>query len=114
MKKNKKTLGIILMIVGCVLFFFSMYIHTEVAEGQEQISSAKQKVGVVNKIFSITAPTDQVGQTLTSPINKKIAEGENEVTFYDSLAKLLKIGGIVSFFAGAALILFNRSSPNRG
>ena len=102
----RRGLGIAVAVCGVVLLFVSFYIRGQVAEGEEQISSAKQKVGTIDKLFSVTPETKQLGKGITDPAHKQIQEGEQQVSYYSQLSGKIQIGGIVLIIAGAVIIFY--------
>ena len=68
---NSKTIiGVILMIIGVVLFVFSNSISEKVAEGRGEISSAQSKVDMGNSIFSMNPTAKEMGAP--TPVLHKI------------------------------------------
>lgn len=104
--KGRKILGLAIGIIGIALIFVAVYINNQVASGEEQISSAKQKVNSIDNLFSVTPESKQIGSTLTTPAKRKIKEGEAEVTYYSQLAKNIQIGAIILIVLGSGLFFF--------
>lgn len=101
-----RILGIVLIVVGGVLFYFSNYIADQVAQGQGQVESAQGKVDTANSLFSLNPYSKQVGSTLTSPVQKRIDAGNQQIAQYSALIRPLQIGGIASFVVGVLLLIF--------
>ncbi len=104
----KRILGAILAVGGIVLWVFSFYIKEQVAVGQQKIQSAQQKVDTANRLFSVRPETQQVGKTLTNPIQQKIDEGSYTAAQYTALAHRLQFWGIVCLAGGGILIVFGK------
>lgn len=104
----KRLLGAVLALGGIVLLVFSFYIKEQIALGQHKIQSAQQKVDTTNRLFSIRPETQQVGQTVTNPIQQKINEGSKTVAEYAALAHRLQFWGIVCLAGGGILLVFGR------
>lgn len=106
MKKPKKIIGIACIVVGAFLLLFSHYIAEQVASGREQIQSGQRQLNAVDKYFSQTPYSKELGKTLTSPYQKRINEGEQEVSYYDALSHKLQIGGVILILIGIAVLVF--------
>lgn len=106
--RKKKILGIVLLVIGILLFGASLYIEAQVAEGKEQISSAQGTVDKGKALFSLDPLSQQVGKTITNPIQKKINEGQEEVLYYERLALWLKLAGIICFVTGVAVLVWKK------
>lgn len=106
--KSKRIFGIVVLLVGVAMIFFSMYIMNEVTSGRAQISQAKRNVDQGTKIFNISPVTRGVGQTLSSSANKKIGKYSEEADRYERMAQLLRVGGIVLIVVGGVIIFLSR------
>lgn len=101
----KRIIGIIVCIGGVVLIFISNYIKNQVAQGQEQISSAESNVKTGKTLFGANPVTKEVGnQLIFKPAENKIKAGKEEVAYYEALASKLLIGGIVVIIAGLGIV----------
>ena len=105
---SKKIIGIVLIIIGVVMFIFSNSISNQVAEGRGEISSAQEKVDMGNTLFSATPESKQVGKVITGSAQNQINEGSATADYYENMAHWLKIGGVVVFIIGAGLVIFGR------
>ena len=105
----RRVLGIAVAVCGVVLIIVSFYIRGQVAQGTEEISNAKQKVSTVDKLFSVTPESKQLGKGITDPAQKRIQAGEQQISYYSQLSDKIQIGGIVLIIAGAVIIFY----PNR-
>ena len=103
---SKKTLGIILLIGGVVLIFFSNYIYNQVAAGREKISGAENTMEQGNQLFSLTPATKEAGKVLTAPAEKKISEGKAQASAYEQLAGWLQFGGIALVVVGGGMVIY--------
>lgn len=97
-----------LVILGIVCLFFSSYIRGQVEEGRGKISKAQSVVDKGNSLFSLNPVTKEVGKGITGSVQNKIDEGSKEADFYESMAMLLRIGGIVLIVAGAGLFIYRQ------
>lgn len=104
--RRKKTVGLVLMIVGAGLLVFSDYIARQVAMGQARIGSAQSQVDTVQSVFSQTEYTKPFGKALTGGAQKKIDAGQQKVDQYSALSSFLKVGGVVLIVAGGYLFFF--------
>jgi ABC-type multidrug transport system permease subunit len=102
----KKILGIILLLIGLAMFFMSNYIAEQVLEGRQKIAKAQGNVDTGKKLFSLSPYTKGAGNLATSPVQKKIDAGKQEVSAYDQLAGRLYIGGIVVSIVGMGVIVW--------
>jgi hypothetical protein len=105
-----RILGIILIIAGGVLFCFSEYIATQVAEGEGKVQSAQGQVDTANSLFSLTPYSKQIGNTLTNPAQKKINAGSIEIAQYRGMIQPLKYGGIGCIIIGILLLILGRKT----
>ncbi|MDE3045688.1 MAG: hypothetical protein KGJ02_03490 [Verrucomicrobiota bacterium] len=105
---KQRIVAIVLGVVGAGLLLFSDYIANQVAAGRGEIRSAQSKVNMGKKIFSINPNTEQVGDTLMSPIQKRIDAGSEEADQYDRLSRQLKVGGILLLVVAGGLLFLRR------
>lgn len=85
--KAKKTLGIVLIVVGVIIFLLGMY-----AKGR--VSEAKQNVQKSSGLFS------------DNPVNKQIGGAlEKKISSYDAPIMWTMIGGIVIAVVGAGTLI---------
>lgn len=106
--KTRRIWGIICIIVGAVMLFFSHYINEQVAEGKIQIHQGKQAIKSTESIFGMSKYTKPIGQTITSSGKRKIEAGEQDITKYTEMSRNLKIGGIVLIIVGLGLIFIGK------
>ena len=102
---SKKLLGIIVLACVLVMVGASFYIKARVAEGKEQIAAGQKKINTTNSLFSIVPGTKEVGDGLTSSGQRRINEGQQQVTEYEALANKLQMGGILLSIVGVAILL---------
>lgn len=100
----KKIIMIGSLVLGCVSLGVSSYIDGEIKEGQQQISSAESSVGAIGKLSSVTPFTKPLGKGITSSADKKIAAGQDEIAFYQTVSLILKIAGVILLLIGAVTI----------
>ncbi|MBS0605212.1 MAG: hypothetical protein JSS60_09300 [Verrucomicrobia bacterium] len=85
--KAKKIAGIVLIIIGIVVFLLAMYAKSRVAE-------AKQNVQKTSGMFS------------ENPVNKQIGGAlEKQISHYDAPIMWTMIGGIVVFVIGVGTLV---------
>lgn len=106
--KTRRIWGIVCIIVGAVMLFFSHYIAEQVAQGKVQIRQGERAIKSTESVFGMSKYTKPIGKTLTSPGRRKIAAGEKEVTRYSEMSRNLKIGGIVLIVVGLGLIFIGK------
>lgn len=104
---SKRTFGIILVIIGIVMFFMSNYIAQQVEEGKGQVSSAQKKVDQGNSLFSQNRVTKEIGKGMTGSAQKKIDAGKLEIAKYEGIAGWLHMGGIVVVILGACVFAYS-------
>jgi hypothetical protein len=101
----KRIIGILICIGGIVLIFVSIYITTQVESGKLQISSAESKVSTGKTLFGLTPVTKEAGnQLFFNSAEGQINAGKEEVAYYESLASILKIVGIIAIVVGLGVI----------
>ncbi len=108
MKNPKAIFGIVLIVVGAILLFFSNYIADQVMAGKLQIQRGQQTVDTTNSLFSASPTTKPIGQALTSSGQRRIDAGRAEVSKYESLARTFQIAGVVFIVAGIGLLILSR------
>lgn len=101
-------LGIVVLAAGIGLLGFSFYIKQQVAQGEEQISTAQRRVNQGNTLFSLTPATKEIGNRMTSSAQRKINEGILEVGKYKDLAGWFQVGGIVCIILGAGILVLDK------
>lgn len=105
---TKRTIGLVLVIIGAVMLFFSNYIAQQVLSGQMQVNQAQSQVNTIDSVFSASKYTKPVGQQFTGSAQKRIDAGQSDVDKYGAMAANLKIGGIIIIVIGVALLIFSR------
>lgn len=104
----KQVLGLLVIIAGISCLVISKSIDSRLAEANQEIAGAKQKVSQGNSLFSMSPVTKEIGQGVTSSANKKISAGEEEVAHYQQVSMQLWYGGIALIVVGGCLVLFCR------
>ncbi len=102
----RRTIGIVLCILGLACLGLSYYIKEQVAGGEEQIEAAQRSVDQSQKLFSVNPVSKEVGNVITSSAQKKINKGQADIIYYANLANILQIGGIVLIIAGIIIVFF--------
>lgn len=102
---GKRILGIVILIGAITMIYFSYYIKTRVNEGKGQISDAQKNVDTADSLFSLSPATKGIGKGLTGAAQKKIDEGQLQISQYEGLASFLQIGGIILVVVGVGVIL---------
>lgn len=106
--KSKRTLGLIIFVIGVVLIGIAQYIYSEVAEGRVQIASGEKTVKQGRKLFSVSPVSKEVGDAaFFNPADKKIAAGKMQADEYENLADVLQVAGIAGIIVGGALFLYS-------
>lgn len=110
---KKRIWGIVLIIIGIILFVFGSYVSGEVAQGEQKIKSAQKGVDQSKSLTSSNRYTKSVGNMATRPVQKKIDEGKHEAASYQTLANILHGSGVVVFIIGVGCIAFSFTSKHR-
>ena len=100
-----RILGIVICVCGLVLIGVSFYIHSQVAQGREQIAAGQNQIDQTNKLFSIVPQTKDVGSTLTKSGQQRVNMGQQQADEYESRANKLQIAGIVLVIVGAGIAI---------
>lgn len=106
--KTRRIWGIVCIIIGAVMLFFSHYIAQQVAEGKIQIHQGQQTIKATESVFGMSKATKPVGEILTSSGRKKIAAGQQDIEKYSQMSRNLKIGGIVLIIIGLGLLFLGK------
>ena len=110
--KAKKKWGIVMLILGALLIGSSFYIKSQVVEGQKKVANVEKSTDLSDKLFSVTPETEELGDTLSSPIKGKVSEGKEQIAFYTALANGLEIGGMLLAVLGIGLIFLGKKSKS--
>ena len=94
--------------VGGCFYWVLTYIKSQVAEGQEKIGRAKERVNQGNSLFSLNPLTEKIGEKFSEPVQSKIKEGEMEVQKYEKISHYLTIFGALSLIVGIGLFFLRR------
>lgn len=106
MKTASRILGILVLIAGVVMLFYSNYIYDQLGEGRAKVASAQGKVDMTNQLFSLTPESKKYGKEfVTSPIQEKINEGRMTIEQYEILADRLHLWGIILIVVGALIFI---------
>lgn len=104
--KLLRILGLLILAAGIGCLFFASYITEQVNAGKAQINQGEQAVSKGNQLFSFNPVAQQVGKSVTNPIQKKINEGKETIAHYEHMAEMFYTGGIIGIIVGGALFLF--------
>lgn len=104
----KQVLGLLVVIAGIGGIVISKSIDNRLAQANEEISGAKEKVSQGNALFSLNPVAKEIGQGVTESANKKISAGEEEVAHYRQVSMQFWYGGIALIVVGGCLVLFCR------
>jgi hypothetical protein len=105
--KTLRIVGILILIAGIAAILFSNYITAQVRTGKLKISEGEKKVSQGKQLFSMSPATQEVGGMLSKSADQKIAEGKQQVGYYEQLASNLQVGGIIGCIIGAGLVLYS-------
>jgi hypothetical protein len=97
--------GIVMIVIGAIMLFFSHYIAERVAEGRMQIASGQSKVDTANALFSASPYTKEAGKTVTGSAQRRIDAGSAEAAQYEALSQKLQIGGVVLIVIGIGFVV---------
>ena len=96
----KRTIGILLLIVGVFTIFYANYLKAEVArEG----SKAYEKINRGGQLFQGNSMSEAFGGMMTGSMKKKAA---SEIERYNNMVQNLLIGGIIVAVIGGAMAIF--------
>ena len=104
--RYSKWIAIGLFGAGVLLVVISMYIKSQVADGERQIAGAQESVDRGRWLFSLFSGTRSVGDGLTAPFQSKIDAGSEQVAYYAALSNWLMTGGILCLAAGGGLVAY--------
>jgi hypothetical protein len=104
---GRRISGIIILIIGIVMYFFSNYITDQVNEGKKKVSNAQKKVNQGNSLFSLNPYTKEIGKAATNPAQQEINEGEQQISEYEQIAHWLYVGGVVVVILGAGIFVIS-------
>ena len=105
--KTLRVLGILILVAGIASFLFSNYILGQVEEGKGKIREGEKKVQQGNQLFSLNPTTQQLGKGFTDGATKKIAQGKEQIAYYENLAATLHTVGMIGVVVGGGLFLFS-------
>ncbi len=97
---KKKIYAIIVIVIGIAMLFISHSIQKQVAQGKIQIAEAQETVDRGSSLFSLSPYAHEIGKEVTHSAQKKITEGQRKVEFYEQVASLLFIGGVMVIVIG--------------
>lgn len=102
----KKIISVVLVVAGALMIAGAYSIKNQVAQGKIQLSDAESTVNTGKALFSVNPVSKEVGNQLTKSVDRKIAEGHDQIAFYSKLAENLIISGIVLIVIGVGLFIF--------
>ena len=103
---TRKVVSMVVIAIGAVLLFFSHYIAERVVAGKLQVAQGQSQVDSVNRLFSPSPYSEQIGKQFTRSGQARIDAGNVQITEYEALAKKLQIAGIVVLVAGICMFIF--------
>jgi hypothetical protein len=103
-----KKWSLILVVIGIAMVGFAYYINAQVADGKLKVSSAEESVSRGKSLFSGSPVSKQVGEGLFSGADKKIANANEEIAYYENLAQTLQIVGWICIVVGLGLFFVGR------
>lgn len=101
----RKIIAIVLVVIGGAMLGVSYYIKNEVAEGRIKVQNAERSVEKGKSLFSITPYTKPIGEGIAKSADKKIQEAKHEIGYYERMAQMLQIGGIIAIIVGGIIFL---------
>lgn len=105
----KLVAGILLILIGVIMIFFSNDIADQIREGRERVSAGQSQVDTFNAPFSVHPYSRQVGQQFTRGAQSQIDAGNQQIAYYSQFVSPLQIGGIVILLLGVAFVFFARN-----
>ena len=109
--KKKRTLGIILGVIGIVFLILAHFLNNALDSGRSQVRSGQAKVDTLNVLTDQTSYTKKVGRGATSSGQNKIDAGKATIASLEVVAVTLKVGGIILLIAGVGLVGFTYFRP---
>jgi len=104
-KYTKLIIGVVLIVIGGIMYFSSRSIAAQIAEGQGQINSAQGQVDTAGSLFSVSPYTKPVGQQFTGGAQSRIDAGQALIDYYTPFVAPLQIGGIIVALAGVVFVV---------
>ncbi len=99
-----RVLGVLVVILGGSLFYFSNYIAEQVEEGKQQVVEGQKKVDTVRNFSALSPYTKDLGGMVADSGQKKIDAGKQDIHKYSQLANQLHLGGVIVVITGFCLI----------
>ncbi|MFI5344222.1 MAG: hypothetical protein ACHQUC_08385 [Chlamydiales bacterium] len=103
----KRIFSIIVILVGIAMVGGAYYIRDQVAQGKLEISSGERQINQTESLFSANPASKMVGDEVTKSGREKIAAGNQEISYYENMARNLQIGGFVLIVLGVAFFFFS-------
>lgn len=97
-------IGIIVIVIALLMLMLSGYIRSQVSEGRGKIKNAQETVDQSKRLFSLTEPTEQVGDVLTDSAQNEIDAGRLKAEKYSKIATTLQFAGIFCVILGGVVI----------
>lgn len=104
---KKKIYATIVIVIGIAMLLASHSIQKQVTHGKIQIAEAQETVDRGNSLFSLSPYTHEIGKEVTGSAQKKITEGQHKVQFYEQVASLMFIGGVMIIVIGLGTLGFS-------
>jgi hypothetical protein len=109
----KKILGPLALIVGIIMILVSVYIKTQLEQGRALVGSAKEKVEAGKSLFSLSPYTKEVGKGITRGAERKIKEGEMEISKYGAISNFAMYSGIVLVIVGSVIFFLPKTRKKK-
>jgi uncharacterized protein YpmB len=97
---TKRTIGIILIVVGVITVFYANFQKQRIAEAG---AKAYQQIEQGNQLFQGNPVGQALGGAATGSFKKKTA---SEIAKYNHLVQIVMIGGIIVAVVGAGMAIF--------
>lgn len=113
--RSTRIIGILAIIVGAGLLVFANVIADRIEEGRQEINAGQKKIDTTQKVFGIgnNPVAKQVGQSVTSSGQRRINEGQAQITTYSQLVQYFRIGGGVLIVIGIFLLFYGKKKRLR-
>lgn len=99
--------GLAALVIGIAMLFISQSIYRQVLEGKEKIFQAQQRVDQGNSLFSLNPYAHELGKEITGSAQNQINEGQKKVQFYEQVASMTYVGGIIVIVIGLGVIVLS-------
>jgi hypothetical protein len=101
----KKWIFILSIVLGISSLSVSGYIDSQIKAGQQELSSAKQKMQTYGKVSSKVPLSQPLNKQITKQADAEMAQGQMKISYYQSVSFVLKITGFILFLVAVIITL---------